>query len=220
MNPLQLKQLEFGSFLSYDPHGSTQNATISRKIIPPLKQDLPLGQPPILMSEWIVKRICEIMNSLKFYALFESKPLLVPVPKSSLMDEGTLWVPKRIADAFEKQGCGTVATYLTRVKPLSKSSTSSSGARPDAQQHYDSLAVQETLVKPERDILLIDDVITRGAAFLGSANRLANTFPDCRIRGGFAVMRTMGYLKPFVKIEDPCMGHIFLDDNGKLTRYP
>jgi len=219
MNSLQLKQLEFGSFLSYDPHGSTHNALQSRKLIPLLKQDLPLGQSPILMSEWIIKKICESMISLKFYSFFKSNPILVPVPKSSLMHEGTLWVPKRIADALEKQGFGTVATYLKRIKPLAKSSTSNSGTRPDVQQHYDSLAVQEKLIKPDRDILLIDDVVTRGATFLGSANRLANTFPNCPIRG-FAIMRTMGYNTPFIKIEDPCMGHIFLDNNGKLTRYP
>jgi hypothetical protein len=219
MNMLKLKQLEFGSFLSYDPHGLTPDAMISRQLIPPLKQDLPLGQPPILMSEWIVNKICETMNSLKFCSFFQSKPILVPVPKSSLMQEGTLWVPKRIADALEKQGLGNVVPYLKRVKPLQKSSTSGSGARPDVQKHYDSLVVQEKLIKPTGDILLIDDVVTRGTALLGSANQLANTFPDCTIRG-FAVMRTMGYIKPFTKIEDPCVGHIFLDDNGKITRYP
>jgi predicted amidophosphoribosyltransferase len=54
--------------------------------------------------------------------------------------------------------------------------------RPDAQRHFETIAVQKELV-PAKEILLVDDVVTSGAALLGSANRLFETYPDVPIRG-------------------------------------
>ena len=48
--------------------------------------------------------------------------------------------------------------------------------RPTAEQHYESISVQGILSEPE-EILLVDDVVTRGVTLLGCANRLADAFP-------------------------------------------
>lgn len=73
---------------------------------------------------------------------------------------------------------------------------------PTATQHYESLGVRMTLSEP-REILLVDDIITRGASMLGAANKLRNTFPRARIRG-FAAMRTISPLDTFNQAYDPC----------------
>jgi len=58
-------------------------------------------------------------------------------------------------------------------------------------------------------IVLVDDVITRGATMLGAASRLAEVYPEAEIRC-FAMIRTMSRSETFVRILDPCLGHIRL----------
>jgi hypothetical protein len=90
--------------------------------------------------------------------------------------------------------------------------------RPKAEDHYRSLEVHKIIVDP-KEMLLVDDVVTRGATFLGAANKLKDSFPDARIRA-FAAMRTTGSEPtPFCRIYDPKKGDITL--NGQdTTRRP
>ncbi|MDE1875765.1 MAG: hypothetical protein KGH86_02895 [Thaumarchaeota archaeon] len=101
---------------------------------------------------------------------------MVPTPTSSLITPGSLWVPQRIAKALVRKGLGkTVIECVKRVKALPRSSKSLASNRPKAQDHYDSVEVENILSNPT-EILLIDDVVTRGATLLGVANKLADAF--------------------------------------------
>jgi phosphoribosylpyrophosphate synthetase len=62
------------------------------------------------------------------------------------------------------------------------------------------------------EILLIDDIVTRGATFLGAANRLIDALPHAHIRA-FAIMRTISEPSAFVHIRDPRIGTIQLRNN-------
>ena len=70
------------------------------------------------------------------------------------------------------------------------------------------MAVQKELSE-HREILLVDDFITRGATFAGAANKLKDAFPNSNIRA-FAGIKTISIPKRFRKIYDPCMGQIRL----------
>jgi gamma-glutamylcysteine synthetase len=70
------------------------------------------------------------------------------------------------------------------------------------------MAVQKSFSDAE-EIVLVDDVVTRGATLLGAANRLTEAFPNVRIRA-FAAMRTMTPPLVFRAINDPCIGTIEL----------
>jgi hypothetical protein len=74
-----------------------------------------------------------------------------------------------------------------------------------------------TLVSPGR-FLLVDDVVTRGATFLGAASRLRESFPDTEIRA-FALVRTesQGELNA---IRDPAEGWIESVPGGGTQRRP
>lgn len=85
-------------------------------------------------------------------------------------------------------------------------------------EHYNSMAVKETLDDP-KEILLIDDVITRGATLLGAANKLADAFPNAQIHA-LAFMRTKSDPAEFVRILDPCKGKILLREDGSTIRNP
>lgn len=206
---MRLPTIEFGSLLSYSPRGNSETQCLSRTVMKKLKNDEYLESNPILMSDYIAEAIKRDLEKLPFADCFKANPILIPTPNSSLTRSGTLWVPQRLANALVRKGLGkSVEECLSRIKPLRKAATSSAENRPKAAEHYDSMDVEKMLFEPN-EILLIDDVITRGATLLGAANKLADAFPKAHIRA-FAVMRTISQPQNFTKIIDPCAGTIDL----------
>lgn len=211
---MRLSKIEFGSLLSYSPRGNSDAQCLSRTVMRALKNDeyLELKQNQILMSDYIADRLKKDIEKLPFADYFKANPILVPTPNSSLNRSGTLWVPQRLANALVRKGLGSkVVECLSRVTPLPRSATSLAVDRPKAIEHYDSMEVKKILFEPD-EILLVDDVVTRGATLLGAANKLADAFPNARIRT-FAAMRTISSPSNFVKINDPCTGMINLSSD-------
>lgn len=218
---MRLTELEFGSFLTYSPHGNSEMALLSKTAMSDLKNDkyITFDSKQILMSKYLAEAIKKRLDRLPFAEYFKVDPILIPTPKSSLSKSNTLWVPQRLATALVEVGLGKdVKPLLQREKSVAKSSTSLPENRPKPIEHYNSMAVKETLDDP-KEILLIDDVITRGATLLGAANKLVDAFPNARIHA-FAFMRTISILDKFVKIFDPCKGKIILRDDGSTIRRP
>ena len=168
-------------------------------------------------SEHIVQ-IMSNETSLLFEDFFKNKPLLVPIPRSSLIKPDTLWVPNQIAISLINNGFGSESIpCLKRKTALPRAAGCSPTNRPRAIDHYNSLSV-ETLSEPD-EILLIDDVVTRGATIIGAANRLASIFPKSRIRA-FTLIRTVSIAAKFTNILDPYIGTIELAANGETFRTP
>ena len=174
-----------------------------------IKQDPFGGDPPILMSERIAKAVQENMSSLPFANFFQPETVLVPVPKSSLMLKDTLWVPLRIATALVRRGLGSkVDPCLVRDTAIRKAAWSKASDRPKPKEHFATLSVQRRISGPPlKEILLVDDIITRGSTLLGAANRLADAFPDARIRA-FGAMATISDPADFVALSKPLIGSI------------
>lgn len=182
-----------------------------------LKDDEVLPNAQILMSEFVANLIRDNLNSLPFASLFTSNPILVPTPRSSLIKRGTLWVPQRLANALVRRGLGRgVEECLNRFEAVRKSATSQAADRPKAFEHYSSMEVQKVFPEPT-EILLVDDIVTRGATTFGSVNKLAEAFPRARIRV-FAVMRTISPPDVFRSWIDPCMGRIELRGGDTFRR--
>lgn len=216
---MNISHLEFGALLTYTPRGSTQRAVHSKNVMQALKRDQFVGEPPILMSEWVAKTVKQKMAELPFASFFQPNTILVPAPKSSLMQPNTLWVPERIATVLVEAGIGKqVTSCLIRTKAVPKAASSSPTDRPTAKQHYESITVQGILSKPD-EIVLVDDVVTRGATLLGCANRLADAFPQCCIRA-FVAMRTISNPNEFESVYSPCTGTIDLHETGDTFRRP
>ena len=168
----------------------------------------------MLMSESVAEKIRTTLQDLPFRHFFEQNPVLVPVPRSALMKPGTLWVPQRLAYAMVQRGLGaSVIEFLKRETAVLKSSTAKPAERPRAIDHYHSLSVQGAL-SDIRNIVLIDDVITRGATLVGAASKLTEAFPHARIRA-FAAMRAMSPPDIFLNTLAPCCGWVTV--NGDHT---
>ena len=174
-----------------------------------IKQDTYGGDPPILMSERIARAVQDNKASLPFAYFFQPETVLVPVPKSSLTLRDTLWVPMRIATAMAKNGVGSqVDPCLVRTTAVRKAASSKASERPKPKDHFASLSVQRRISGPApQQILLVDDIITRGSTLLGAANRLADAFPSARIRA-FGAMTTISDPTDFVSLSKPLIGSI------------
>lgn len=223
---MHLSQLQFGAFLSYCPRGTSREILLSKNAMLALKNDKFVGTPPILISQYVAQTIQRYRTALAlprttlpFDSFFQPDTILVPTPRSSPMRPGTLWVPQRIATALVGMGLGKeVVPCLVRIKPVTKAHLSAAEDRPTAAEHYESMVIQSSLSEP-KEILLVDDIITRGATLLGAANRLVSAFPRTHIRA-FAVMRTISNPDEFDKLNDPCIGTIRLQASGGTLRRP
>ena len=220
------KRLEFASLLAYSPRPNEvseelrDEAKQSRNLVLRLKDGRAVGDPPLTVAARIVLHLKSTASSAKVLSEFlRPSSTLVPVPKSTLLTKGALWVPEQLSQELVKGGFGkTVAPLLERTEPIPKAATSLSTERPTALNNYETLRVQESLESPT-ELLLIDDVVTAGATLLGSASRLSEAYPDVPIKG-FAAARTVSVAERFRRTVDPVVGTIVLRADGRTQRDP
>lgn len=216
-----LPDLTFGSLFSYAPKGTAPEAQKARDVMTSLKVDrvVRLDGQAMPMSEATAAIVASRIRSVPFASLFDAKPLLVPVPSSSLHKTDSLWVPDRIARALLARGLGgRVEVCLRRVEPVPKAAHSPPQNRPLPARHYETIAIDPDLAEPQH-MILIDDVITRGATLLGAASRLKDAYPGAEIRA-FAAMRTISDPEDFRSLVDPCVGTVTLRNKGDTIRDP
>ena|ERR1700733_2366640 len=207
---MRITEVEFGSLLAYSPSGNTVDAEQSRTLVNWLKTDHVFNRnPPILTSDWFAELVQKYLDSLPFRDYFNGKAVLVPTPGSGKKQSNGLWIALRLADALFKRGLAReVRPCLERAIPVPKSATSLAANRPKAERHFETMSVQKGFADLN-EIVLIDDVITRGATTLGAANRLIEAFPTARIRV-FATVRTISSPSAFTGIAMPCVGKVEL----------
>ena len=101
-----------------------------------------------------------------------------------------------------------VQRLLMRTKAIRSSATAPRGERPKIQEHLETIrVVAEPSVFLAKAMVIIDDVITKGATLLAAASLLKEAFPTAEIKG-FALVRTMGLQPDVDRILDPCTGTV------------
>lgn len=197
-----LSALSFGSCYGYSPGGACVISRRSRALCALLKN----GDPHFLLRYALrVRRECGEGHLLGRF--FAEKAILVPVPASIPSTADSIPVTERLAGALLHEGLGeSVWPGLNRTTPVRKSALAPAGTRPTVEDHFNSLAVADQSLRPDR-ILLIDDVVTKGRTLLAAAARLQLAFPQARIRA-FALMRTMSLISELDSLVQPCVGEI------------
>ena len=214
---MNISEIEFGSLLSYSVRGTSQKDEGSKTAMRKLKQDNVMNLR-ILMSEYVAQDLKKRIKELPFADFFNSNTIFVPIPKSSLPIPKMLWVPERITTALVNNGLGRSSeSCLERVTAVARSSGQRVGSkRASPSEHYESMSVRKLLFEP-KEIVVVDDVVTRGSTFLGGVNRLAEAFPNAKIRA-FAAMRSIYDPMNFTNIRDPRKGKITMyQDNPQRT---
>jgi hypothetical protein len=209
--------LDFASYLTYDPRGTSEEAKKSRYYTYSVKQDGTTHDVRTIDS--IVASIPGRLEQFPFFAKFLNPGVtVIPMPRSAPLQPGALWVPKRICDSLVAHGLAhETLACVERVKAVEKSSTAGT-RRPKPEDHFESIRIHlDTSLPFITDITLVDDVLTRGSTFVGIYPHIRKAFPSANIRC-FAVISTRG-LGNFVQILEPVQGVITYVD-GTLDRKP
>ncbi len=209
--------IAFASYLTYDPRGDSDEARKSRDFTYSVKQDGSVGT--IRTIDGIIERILFRLEQFPFLRDFlNPKATLIPMPRSAPLKPSTLWVPKRICDSLVSAGLGAeTLACIERFKAVTKSSTAGS-RRPSPEEHFSTTRILNSPTFPlVTDIVLIDDVLTRGSTFVGVYPHIQRAFPSANIKC-FALVSTRG-LDNFRQILDPVQGTITYD-SGSLDRVP
>ena len=158
------------------------------------------------------------MNPEPFPDSLARNVTLVAVPGRAPLAPGASSRTQTICDALLRCGLAReVVALLERIEPVLKSAYAAPVERPLAEQHYATMAMTPSLLVPTR-VLLVDDVVTRGATLLGAASRIKEAFPACEVRG-FALVRTESFDEVTV-VRDPKVGTIEIARTGKAVRRP
>ena len=209
--------MKYASLLSYCsrcPKNYSEESDYARMLMRSIKNDWPVpkrgtdqaAQP--LASQYVASVAAS--SDFDLSEFLGPRVALVPIPKSSPMTPGQLWVPMRLARELERNGLGRVIDLLERVKPVSASHLATAAAgRPPPSEHFNSLRLKPSLLSPDSfdRITLVDDLITRGSTMFGCQLRLRELFPGAKIVG-FAAMRTISDPDEFRKALDPVVGEI------------
>jgi|GEM_PF-1714121 len=214
-----LSELTFGALLTYTAHGSYELAQQSLKLRDSIKHCTPYA------TKRFSELLCEHLQRRGILTcLFQSSELvLVPVPKRAPLPPkdrttGVLWPSFQYCIAIQQAGIKCkIKPCLERAQTIRKSAFAGPGQRPDPDEHMASLLFSGPPCQMDKNILLVDDFITRGSTMIGAASILHAALPTATIQG-FAVVRTVypGELKALV---DPCVGQVIFKD-GVLRREP
>ena len=226
-----LSSLEFGSFLSYSPRGTSAEELVSRSLCHQIKRDGHLlvgGRPAIPVIPRAVQRLRQAVTP-DIADLLAPDVLLVPVPRSAPFPPGRangLWVPQRICEELLRVGFGSrLEALLVRHTAVPKSAFAFRADRPGVALHHASFRVASRLIDPAARITLVDDVITKGSTLLAGASRLAEAYPAATIRA-FALVRTLDPAtspydrRRFRALVDPIHSRITLTRLGAWRRDP
>jgi len=205
----RLLEIRYCSLFSYCPRSSSEKGELAKKVMKAIKNELPvkskLGE--MFASEFVVETLKEtIRDDSDFREFIGRNPILIPVPRHFPIKRDYLWPSFQIAKAMEKENLGVVKPLLERIKVVSRSSLSPPGSRPSPITHYRSMTIKRVSLMSQ-EIILVDDIITRGHTFIASAWYIHEVFPDAQVKA-FAAMRTISNESEFKRLIDPVIGKI------------
>src|SRR5258708_12865131 len=119
---------------------------------------------------------------------FLSDDVLVPVPRRRPKTGGTS-AAAELGHALVREGVGSAAWLgLRRICAVRKSATSAKGQRPTVARHYGSFRLEPSALRLQ-NVVLVDDVVTKGRTLLPAAARVREPIPAAHVRA-FAFLRT------------------------------
>ncbi|MEM7048932.1 MAG: phosphoribosyltransferase [Acidobacteriota bacterium] len=227
-----LSRQSFASFLRYSVRGDSELSRKSRDARLDLKNNKVIASLGITNAQYIALRLTEefqkedeefenpeLRRKLRLLeTVLSPTAALVPVPRSSLIGPDSLWPPFELATALVDQGLGgQVLPILKRTRAVPKAAFAAPGERSSAQDHFETIAVDQDQEVP-RTLILVDDIITTGASILGTASLLRRSWPTAEIRAFLAYLPlSFGEVESIV---DPQIGSIQLRPDGSTSRTP
>ena len=208
-----IDRLAFAACYAYSPHGISATSSQSRDLCRRIKR---ADTEAVALA---TARVTPIRRRRSVYSvLWKRRRHSYPCRVALRWRPGPSAVRNGSVTNWSGRGLGReTLPLIARIRPVAKSAYAAPAERPDAVEHHDSMDVQRTLVTPRR-ILLVDDVVTRGATLLGAASRLLEAVEHSDVRA-FAFIRTIspGEVED---VRDPCEGWIERVAGGGTVRRP
>ncbi len=122
---------------------------------------------------------------------FSNDRVLIPVPRSSLLQSDSMWPGRVISSELINRGYGGhTANYLQRIKAVRKASLQASAdERPMVTEHMESIGINGIIT--ESKVTLIDDIVTQGRTSYACAKKLSEAFPHIKDIKLFTILRTV-----------------------------
>lgn len=197
-----IRDVAFASCYVYSPSGAGAASERSRLLCTLLKD-----ADARFIAKYAVRVRQQVVGGSPLAGFIGPNDVLIPVPGSAPLPAGVPSVTERLAGALVDQGLGgMVWGGLHRICTVAKSATAPPGSRPTVGAHFESLALESASLFP-RQIVLVDDVVTKGRTLLAAATRVREALPNARIRA-FALLRTMGFVQQVDRLLEPCVGEI------------
>lgn len=210
-----LSRLEYASLCIYHPRSPSAVAKKSRTVCYDMKADR-RNMVRRMLAHFSVKH--EAGRAL-LDEWFPEGTLLVPTPRSSPLVEGAHWPARRICEVLHEHGRGkSISTMLTRASSVAAAHRAEKGERPTAHTHFDSFELTPVLASPNH-IVVVDDVLTKGATLIAAASKVAEAYPGATVRA-FAPVRTEGLVDDIDHYQEPGHGIITMDEFGFVEREP
>ncbi len=191
--PPLLSSLRVATFLVYPSQPIGELARAVRNAVLAMKNDqegYARGEP---MIEYVAHRLRVLLPGSILDGFFSNETSLVPMPgHAPLLERGNpLWPTRRLCEALVNEGLGReVLPLVERIEAVPASHQVRRGElRASARRHYESIRVVPRIGEERPRLLLVDDVLTRGATMLGAATRIIEALPGAQVLG-FAVART------------------------------
>jgi predicted amidophosphoribosyltransferase len=212
--PGLLPDVRFAAFLQYSPRGTSDASKESRKWRDAVKFMHP--QPIATAMDLLARDL----GKTQLDEILTTDAVIVPAPRSAPNVEGGLWPADLLGREIAKRKLvGGVAPLLRRTRAVPKAAFASPSERPTAQTHFDTIALTDsaTMFSPAGRIVVLDDVVTRGAMLLACVSRIAVAYPGTEVVG-FAMLRTVS-TGDVPHVIAPVLGDIRLV-NGQTYRTP
>lgn len=170
-----ITRLSFAAPFVYSRAGTSAVAVRSRRLRDRVKRaDTDLFRQ-------IGVHVASVVGAGQFRGFFGDDVTLLAIPGHAPLAPGAISNSQRIVVALLAQGLGAEGSdALTRATRVAKSAFARPEERPRAVDHFRSFAMERSLARPRR-VLLVDDFVTRGATLVGAASRVAEVFPDAEV---------------------------------------
>ncbi len=204
--------LRCGSWMVYSTRGRSAASMCARYVIVRLKRGRVEPKSGRSWADLLIAQFARQAPAM-LRQLFASPVTLVPVPAcgARAVEPSGVWPALELCRELCRRGLGDeVQAVLQRVEGVANSALVPRH-RPSVDQHYQSLGIT-SLVREPRRLLLVDDVVTRGATLMAAAQRLAVAYPATHVEA-FALARVQGAGDVEQAIQ-PCLEHIKLTRTG------
>lgn len=167
----------------------------------------PRFTPPDLV-EWSIDQMKAAMPGTVLQSFFGAgRASVIAAPGAGLTLKNSVSAPQALCQAlYRSELVAKVLPRIMRTKAVTKSAFAPAGQRTTLLGHYESMAVEERGLNAGDDIIVVDDVVTKGATLLAAAARVREAYPDARVRV-FALARTSDIIG--TRVREPMVGRIY-----------